>query len=128
MKRECICPGNKVPFYCPVHGRVENPNWPPLMKETDRLYWPPSCEITAQAFDLDECRRQRDPDGERNILDLMDEYGRAIDRWVARTSKMKPALFALLAIAVLVTSSPIIAAALISAPAASRMSESGTVS
>jgi hypothetical protein len=24
---KCICPGNKVPFYCPVHGRVENPNW-----------------------------------------------------------------------------------------------------
>jgi hypothetical protein len=27
---ECICPGNKVPFYCPVHGRVENPNWSEL--------------------------------------------------------------------------------------------------
>jgi hypothetical protein len=27
---KCICPGNKVPFYCPVHGRVENPNWPGL--------------------------------------------------------------------------------------------------
>jgi hypothetical protein len=27
---KCICPGNKVPFYCPVHGRVENPNWSEL--------------------------------------------------------------------------------------------------
>jgi hypothetical protein len=25
----CICPGKKVPFY-PKHGRVENPDWPPL--------------------------------------------------------------------------------------------------
>src|SRR5215831_14757971 len=62
-KMKCICPGNKVPFYCPVHGRVENPNWPPL-KETDRPYRPPGSEIAAQAFDLDECHRQRDPDGE----------------------------------------------------------------
>jgi hypothetical protein len=27
---KCICPGNKVPFYCPIHGRVENPNWSEL--------------------------------------------------------------------------------------------------
>ena len=26
----CNCPGTEVPFYCPVHGRVENPNWPLL--------------------------------------------------------------------------------------------------
>jgi hypothetical protein len=84
VKRECICPGNKVPFYCPVHGRVENPNWPPL-KETNRPYRPPGSEIAAQAFDLDKWHRQRDPDGERNILDLMDEYAMAIDRWVARS-------------------------------------------
>ena len=25
--RKCICAGGTVPFYCPVHGRVENPNW-----------------------------------------------------------------------------------------------------
>jgi hypothetical protein len=29
---KCVCPGEKVPFYCPVHGRVGNPNWP-LLKE-----------------------------------------------------------------------------------------------
>jgi hypothetical protein len=23
----CKCPGAEVPFYCPVHGRVENTNW-----------------------------------------------------------------------------------------------------
>ena len=27
---KCICPGKQVPFYCPVHGGVENPNWPLL--------------------------------------------------------------------------------------------------
>ena len=27
MILECICSGGKVPFYCPKHGRVENPNW-----------------------------------------------------------------------------------------------------
>jgi hypothetical protein len=27
---KCICPGTKIPFYCPVHSRVENPNWPLL--------------------------------------------------------------------------------------------------
>jgi hypothetical protein len=30
MLPKCICPGGNVPFYCPVHGRVENPNWPLL--------------------------------------------------------------------------------------------------
>ena len=29
---KCVCPGEEVPFYCPVHGRVGNPNWP-LLKE-----------------------------------------------------------------------------------------------
>ena len=28
MVLKCICAGGKVPFYCPAHGRVENPNWP----------------------------------------------------------------------------------------------------
>jgi hypothetical protein len=28
---KCICAGSEVPFYCPRHGQVENPNWPPLM-------------------------------------------------------------------------------------------------
>src|SRR5262249_10316647 len=27
MVLKCICPADKVSFYCPVHGRVENPNW-----------------------------------------------------------------------------------------------------
>jgi hypothetical protein len=27
---KCICADFNVPFYCPVHGRVENPNWPLL--------------------------------------------------------------------------------------------------
>ena len=26
--------GKEVPFYCPVHGRVRNPNWP-LLKEAE---------------------------------------------------------------------------------------------
>jgi hypothetical protein len=30
MNLNCICPGNHVPFYCPKHGCVENPNWPLL--------------------------------------------------------------------------------------------------
>jgi hypothetical protein len=30
MVVKCICPGRDVPFYCPSHGRVENPNWPVL--------------------------------------------------------------------------------------------------
>ena len=36
---KCICPGNKVPFYCPVHGRVENPNWSglKLRRSVERL-------------------------------------------------------------------------------------------
>ena len=32
MAVKCICLGEEVPFYCPMHGRVENPNWP-LLKE-----------------------------------------------------------------------------------------------
>jgi hypothetical protein len=28
----CTCPGNEVPFDCPRHGAVENPNWP-LLKQ-----------------------------------------------------------------------------------------------
>jgi hypothetical protein len=32
LARECKCPGAEVPFYCPAHGRVENPNWP-LLKQ-----------------------------------------------------------------------------------------------
>ena len=32
MVRKCSCPGTEVPFYCPVHGRVENPNWPLLKR------------------------------------------------------------------------------------------------
>jgi hypothetical protein len=31
--RECRCPGREVPFYCPAHGRVENPNWPMLKRQ-----------------------------------------------------------------------------------------------
>ena len=30
MAQNCVCAGFNVPFYCPVHGRVENPNWPLL--------------------------------------------------------------------------------------------------
>ena len=30
MVVKCICPGGDVPFYCPAHGRVENPDWPLL--------------------------------------------------------------------------------------------------
>ena len=47
---KCICPGNKVPFYCPVHGRVENPNWSGLKlpRSVERLQEqqvkPPSLE------------------------------------------------------------------------------------
>ena len=47
---KCICPGNKVPFYCPVHGRVENPNWSglKLRRSVERLQEqqvkPPSLE------------------------------------------------------------------------------------
>ena len=32
MVRKCSCPGTEVPFCCPVHGRVENPNWPLLKR------------------------------------------------------------------------------------------------
>ncbi len=28
--KRCICPGKEVPFYCPIHGAVENPDWPLL--------------------------------------------------------------------------------------------------
>jgi hypothetical protein len=28
--RKCVCAGREIPFYCPAHGRVENPNWPLL--------------------------------------------------------------------------------------------------
>ena len=28
--RKCLCAGHEIPFYCPAHGRVENPNWPLL--------------------------------------------------------------------------------------------------
>ena len=27
---KCSCAGSEVPFYCPRHGRVENPDWPAL--------------------------------------------------------------------------------------------------
>ena len=33
---KCSCLGTEVPFYCPVHGRVENPNWP-LLKRLPEL-------------------------------------------------------------------------------------------
>jgi hypothetical protein len=33
--RKCICAGGEIPFYCPAHGRVENPNWP-LLKWRDQ--------------------------------------------------------------------------------------------
>jgi len=33
LVRKCICPGGKVPFYCPAHGRVENSNWPLLSSQ-----------------------------------------------------------------------------------------------
>jgi hypothetical protein len=26
--RRCICPGKEIPFYCPIHGAVENADWP----------------------------------------------------------------------------------------------------
>jgi len=37
--RTCICAGSEVPFYCPRHGRVENPDWPPLIavQKSDHL-------------------------------------------------------------------------------------------
>ena len=46
---KCICPGSKVPFYCPVHGRVENPNWPGLklrrsVERQEQQVKPPSLE------------------------------------------------------------------------------------
>ncbi len=28
--KRCICPGKEVPFSCPIHGAVENPDWPLL--------------------------------------------------------------------------------------------------
>jgi len=28
--RRCVCAGKEVPFYCPIHGAVENPEWPLL--------------------------------------------------------------------------------------------------
>jgi hypothetical protein len=34
MVLECICEGREIPFYCPAHGRVENPNWPLLEAES----------------------------------------------------------------------------------------------
>jgi hypothetical protein len=33
---KCVCAGFKVPFYCPVHARVENPNWPLLKPVTSQ--------------------------------------------------------------------------------------------
>jgi len=33
MKLECICAGREVPFYCPLHGWVENPSWPLLKRK-----------------------------------------------------------------------------------------------
>jgi hypothetical protein len=28
--KQCICPGKDVPLYCPLHGAVENTDWPLL--------------------------------------------------------------------------------------------------
>jgi hypothetical protein len=35
MVLKCSCPGTEVPFYCPLHGRVENPNRPLLSGWSD---------------------------------------------------------------------------------------------
>jgi hypothetical protein len=45
--------------------------------EANRPAWPPAIEIQAQANDAFEAWRQkRDPDGECDILDLIEEYAK----------------------------------------------------
>jgi hypothetical protein len=56
----CVCPGNQVPFYCPVHGGVENPNWP-LLKPLAAIL---------DAIKDDEARRIA-----MNVDQLPDSYG-----------------------------------------------------
>lgn len=48
----------------------------PIMKH-DRPMWPPGAEIAAQAFQAFEIWRQKiDPEGEQDILDLIDTYNK----------------------------------------------------
>lgn len=45
----------------------------------DRPMWPPGAEITAQAFDAFQAWREMvDPDGDRSVLELVEEYGNCV--------------------------------------------------
>jgi hypothetical protein len=57
VNMKCICPGNRVPFYCPKHGSVENPDWP-LLKAPAEI--PPALEENAGS--VDAAPRDQTPD------------------------------------------------------------------
>lgn len=71
--KQCICPGKEVPFYCPVHGAVENPEWPLLKPlagvleavkdEAARRMAAASSEETTMATVFIEARPKGRPDG-----------------------------------------------------------------
>jgi hypothetical protein len=53
-----------------------------------RPQWPPGVEAQAQAYDAFEAwREKRDPEGERNILDLIDEYAISANEQSALTKQ-----------------------------------------